>query len=103
LAGSDKNAFLPQFPTDFLSDALTGNLPQVCWVIASIVDSDHPPAPSLFGENTLSAIIAALSANPGQWAKTAMFVTYDENGGFFDHVLPVEPPLDQVGRARSEQ
>jgi phospholipase C len=38
-----KNAFLPQFPTDFLSDALTGNLPQVSWVIASFVDSEHPP------------------------------------------------------------
>jgi phospholipase C len=92
-----KNAFLPQFPTDFLSDALTGNLPQVSWVIASIVDSDHPPAPALFGENTLSTIIAALSTNPGQWAKTAMFVTYDENGGFFDHVAPVTAPPGTPG------
>jgi phospholipase C len=34
-------------------------------------------------------MITALSTNPVQWAKTAMFVTYDENGGFFDHVPPV--------------
>jgi phospholipase C len=92
-----KNAFLPQFPTDFLSDALTGNLPQVSWVIASIVDSDHPPAPSLFGEITLSSMITALSANPVQWAKTALFVTYDENGGFFDHVPPVTAPPGTPG------
>jgi phospholipase C len=84
-----KNAFLPQFPTDFLSDAMTGNLPQVSWVIASFADSEHPPEPSLFGEITLSSMITALSTNPVQWAKTAMFVTYDENGGFFDHVPPV--------------
>jgi phospholipase C len=92
-----KNAFVPQFPTDFLSDALTGNLPQVSWVIASLVDSDHPPAPSLFGEITLSSMITALSTNPVQWAKTAMFVTYDENGGFFDHVPPVTAPPGTPG------
>jgi phospholipase C len=92
-----KNAFLPQFPTDFLSDASTGNLPQVSWVIASIVDSDHPPVPSLFGESTLCAMITALITNPGQWAKTAMFVTYDENGGFFDHVAPVTAPSGTTG------
>ncbi len=74
-----QNAFGPQFPVDFLTDALSGNLPQVSWVLASIVDSDHPPAPSLFGENTLSAIISALTGNPALWAKTVLFATYDES------------------------
>jgi phospholipase C len=92
-----QNAFLPQFPGDFVNDALSGNLPQVSWLIASIVDSDHPPAPTLFGELTLSAILAALTANPAQWAKTALFVTYDENGGFFDHVPPVTAPPGTAG------
>jgi phospholipase C len=87
-----QNAFGPQFPVDFLADALSGNLPQVSWVLASIVDSDHPPAPSLFGENTLSTIISALTANSALWAKTVLFATYDENGGFFDHVAPVAAP-----------
>jgi phospholipase C len=92
-----QNAFLPQFPIDFLSDAATGNLPQVSWVIASVLDSDHPPAPSLFGELTLSAMLGALVANPAQWAKTAMFLTFDENGGFFDHVAPVTAPPGTAG------
>jgi phospholipase C len=61
------------------------------------VGSDHPPAPALFGENTLSAIITALSANPAAWAKTVLFVTYDENGGFFDHVAPITPPPGTPG------
>jgi phospholipase C len=88
-----KNAFQSQFPTDFLSDALSGNLPQVSWITGSVITSDHPPSPSLFGENTLSAIITALMANPAVWAKTVLFSTYDENGGFFDHVAPtVAPP-----------
>ena len=92
-----QNAFGPQFPTDFVADALSGNLPQVSWVIASIVDSDHPPAPSLFGESTLFAMLNALTANPAQWAKTALFVTYDENGGFFDHVPPPTAPPGTPG------
>ncbi len=88
-----QNAFVPSFPLDFLADVASGNLPQVSWVLASIIASDHPPAPALFGENTLSTIISALTANPAQWAKTALFCTYDENGGFFDHVPPpVAPP-----------
>ncbi len=92
-----KNAFSPQFPTDFVTDALAGNLPQVSWIIGSVVTSDHPPAPSLFGENVLSAIIAALTANPVAWAKTVLFATYDENGGFFDHVPPTTAPPGTPG------
>ena len=92
-----KNAFGPQFPADLLSDVASGNLPQVSWVLASLLSSDHPPAPPLFGEATLSAILTALSANPGLWSKTALFVTYDENGGFFDHVPPVIAPAGTPG------
>ena len=92
-----KNAFGPQFPADFISDAASGNLPQVSWIIASVIDSDHPPSPSLFGENTLSVLLTALMANPTVWSKTALFVTYDENGGFFDHVPPVTAPVGTAG------
>jgi phospholipase C len=92
-----KNAFLPQFPADFLADAASGNLPQVSWVLASLVDSDHPPFPSLFGESTLAGMLGALSLNPAKWAKTVLFVTYDENGGFFDHVPPITAPPGTPG------
>ena len=92
-----QNAFLPSFPADFLADALGGSLPQVSWILAPLVASDHPPAPTEFGETILSAIVAALRANPSQWAKTALFVTYDENGGFFDHVPPMTPPPGTPG------
>ncbi|HKF50378.1 MAG TPA: alkaline phosphatase family protein [Terracidiphilus sp.] len=91
------NAFVPQFPVDFVSDAATGNLPQVSWILASLIDSDHPPAPATLGESTLSLIVQSLTANPTVWAKTALFVTYDENGGFFDHVPPVTAPPGTAG------
>jgi phospholipase C len=92
-----QNAFGPQFPVDFLSDVVAGNLPQVSWLVGPIVTSDHPPSPSIFGENILSLIVSALMANSALWAKTVLFVTYDENGGFFDHVVPVTAPLGTPG------
>jgi phospholipase C len=91
------NAFVPQFPADFLSDALAGNLPQVSWLIVPVVASDHPPSPSLFGENMLSTVVSALMTNSAQWAKTVLFATYDENGGFFDHIPPVTAPAGTPG------
>jgi phospholipase C len=87
-----QNAFGPQFPVDFLADVVSGNLPQVSWIMGSVVTSDHPPAPSLFGENVLSLIIGALTASPTLWAKTVFLLTFDENGGFFDHVPPPTAP-----------
>jgi phospholipase C len=92
-----QNAFGPQFPADFLSDVASGNLPQVSWLIPPAVSSDHPPAPSLFGESILAIIVNALTANSAQWAKTVLFVTYDENGGFFDHVPPTTAPPGTAG------
>jgi phospholipase C len=92
-----QNAFGPQFPVDFLADVASGTLPQVSWLVGSVITSDHPPSPSVFGESILSLIVTALTTNPALWAKTVLFVTYDENGGFFDHVAPVTAPLGTPG------
>jgi phospholipase C len=92
-----QNAFGPQFPVDFLADVASGNLPQVSWLVGSVLTSDHPPSPSIFGENILSLIIGALTLDPALWAKTLLIVTYDENGGFFDHVPPVTAPAGTPG------
>jgi phospholipase C len=92
-----QNAFGPQFPVDFLADIAANNLPQVSWLVGSVLTSDHPPSPSIFGENTLSLIINALTANPALWAKTLFLVTFDENGGFFDHVPPTTAPPGTPG------
>jgi phospholipase C len=92
-----QNAFGPVFPTDFLADIASGNLPQVSWLVGSVFTSDHPPAPSLFGENVLSLVVNALAAQPSLWASTVLFLTFDENGGFFDHVAPVTAPPGTPG------
>jgi len=41
-----QNAFRPRISTDFLADVASGNLPQVSWLVGSVLTSDHPPAPS---------------------------------------------------------
>ena len=90
-------AVLPVFPTDFLLDVATGRLPPVSWVYGSIVTSEHPPAPVEYGQFTADLILKTLTSNPALWAKTALFITWDENGGFFDHVPPPVPPPGTPG------
>ncbi len=78
------------FPGDFALDALAGNLPQVSWVLGSLVDSEHAPAPVEWGQDDSHTVVTALLNSP-QWPNTVLFITYDENGGFFDHVPPPVP------------
>jgi phospholipase C len=87
----------PVFPTDFQQDVANGTLPQVSWIWTHIALSDHPPAPSVFGQQQLDTILQALTAKPDLWRKTALIVTWDENGGFFDHVPPPTPPPGTPG------
>ncbi len=88
------NALAPTFPADFMADCKAGTLPQVSWVLASLVQSEHPPAPVTYGEVALAEVLQGLLSNTAVWEKTALFATYDENGGFFDHV---PPPVAQPG------
>src|ERR1700736_381490 len=50
---------------------------------------DHPPTPIINGQHFLLKIYSALIGNPDRWSKTVVIITYDENGGFFDHVSPL--------------
>ena len=73
-------------------DALHNNLPQVSWIVPPEAYSEHPNWPANYGAWYVSEILDALTANPEVWSKTAFFLTYDENDGFFDHVVPPTPP-----------
>jgi phospholipase C len=88
-----RNAFLPRYPHDFAADVEAGTLPAVSWVAAAPNQDEHPPSPSNIGEQNVGHILQTLLRNPQVWAHTVFFVTWDENGGFFDHVSPpVAPP-----------
>ena len=88
----NSKGLVPTYPADFLSDVQSSSLPQVSWVYTTIVQSEHPPAPVTYGEVEAAQIVSALSSNEELWKKTALLITWDENGGFFDHVAPHVPP-----------
>ena len=93
-----QNAFVPTFPTDFESDVSAGTLPSVSWLNAKTPGADeHPPFAPNIGERVVDRVLRTLVSNPRAWAKTVLFVTFDENGGFFDHVAPPTPPPGTPG------
>jgi phospholipase C len=53
-------------------------------------NDDHPPTGVAGGQALLGEIYNVLTSNPARWAKTLIIVTYDEHGGFFDHVEPLD-------------
>ena len=81
-------------PDDFAQDVAAGKLPAVSWIVAPTAQSEHPNYPPAQGADfTASYVLSALAANPEVWAKTVVLLNYDENDGFFDHVVPpVAPP-----------
>ena len=87
-----RNALAPTWPAEFEADVAAGTLPQVSWVLAPMDFDEHPPAPVQVGQWVTSRVLAALVANPAVWSKTVVFISYDENGGFFDHVPPPTAP-----------
>jgi phospholipase C len=79
--------------TDFVTDALSGNLPAVSWVVAG-PQSEHPPNSVCVGENWTVEQINAVMQGP-DWDSTAIIVIWDDFGGFYDHVVP--PVVDGFG------
>jgi phospholipase C len=85
------------------ADAAAGTLPQVAFVDPGIAregydqSDEHPPAIMEVGQNWIGKVVDSLARSP-QWSKSAMFITYDEHGGFYDHVVPPKacPPDDRT-------
>lgn len=75
------------------ADVLNGRLPQVSWIIGTAEGSEHPgPSSPAQGADYIARVIDALTANPAVWARTVLFINFDENDGFFDHAPPPAPP-----------
>ncbi len=73
------------------SDVAGGTLPQVSWVVAPEAYTEHGNWPVNPGMWYAANVLDALTSNPEVWAKTALFLVYDENDGFFDHLVPPHP------------
>jgi phospholipase C len=78
------------------ADVVGGRLPQVSWIVAPEAYTEHPNWPANYGAWYVAQVLDALTADPSVWAKTALLITYDENDGLFDHVVP---PYPQAGRS----
>ena len=87
----------PTWPANFEADLAAGQLPQVSWVLAPMDLDEHPPSAPAWGAWVQSRVLSALVAQPQIWERTALFIAYDENGGFFDHVTPPAAPPDTPG------
>jgi phospholipase C len=77
---------------DFRADVRRGRLPAVSWIVAPEAYSEHPNWEPDFGAWYTSQVVDILASNPEVWSKMVLFVTYDEEGGFFDHLVPPTPP-----------
>jgi phospholipase C len=83
-----------QSVANFYSAAKAGTLPVVSWVVPSGEVSEHPPAPVSFGQSYVTSLVNAVMQSP-DWSSTAIFLSWDDWGGFYDHVAP--PLVDENG------
>jgi phospholipase C len=78
----------------FFTAARKGSLPAVTWITPTQRVSEHPPGLVSAGQTYVTALINAIMHGP-DWKSTAIFLTWDDWGGFYDHVVP--PRVDQNG------
>jgi phospholipase C len=77
----------------FRKDVEEKKLPLVSWLVAPEHFSDHPGSP-WYGAWYISEVLNILTQDPETWKKTIFIINYDENDGYFDHVLPFAPPVN---------
>jgi len=80
--------------SQFELDLKNNTLPEVCWIVPTFADSEHPPADSVRGMWHVTNLINAVMQSPA-WNDCAIIVTWDDFGGFYDHVPP--PQIDKYG------
>jgi len=80
---------------DFFEDAKAGKLPPVVYIDPAFFENDdHPPLHPIYGQELIASIYKALAASP-QWKNIMFVVTYDEGGGYYDHVAPPNDAADE--------
>jgi phospholipase C len=80
--------------SSFYASVARGTLPAVSWIAPSWATSEHPNASVRSGQAYVTGLVNAVMASP-EWSSTAIFVSWDDWGGFYDHVPP--PTVDAAG------
>jgi phospholipase C len=91
--GADWHENVTSPETQVLTDIAAGKLAQVTWIVPAANNSDHPGAPAQ-GPDWVASIVNAIGASQ-YWNSTTIFISWDDWGGFYDHVLP--PQTDDMG------
>jgi phospholipase C len=78
----------------FYQAAAHGSLPAVSWIVPNGTNSEHPQALVSTGQSYVTGLINAIMSGPN-WSSTAIFLAWDDWGGFYDHVVP--PRVDRNG------
>jgi phospholipase C len=73
------------------ADVKSGKLPKVSWIVGPQAYTEHPAFPPGYGAWYTAQVLNALTSDPDTWSKTALIITFDENDGFFDHVVGPYP------------
>jgi phospholipase C len=88
----DSSRFGNLAPNDqFLTDLAHGDLASVVWVMPKGDESEHPPSDAVVGEHYIVSLVNALMRGK-YWDSTAIFLTWDDYGGWYDHVPPPQVP-----------
>jgi phospholipase C len=77
--------------SSFIKAVDSDTLPQVSWIVAPAGYCEHPDYTPDYGAHYVNTVLQTLLSNPDLWKSTALFITYDEHDGFFDHQLPPFP------------
>lgn len=101
LTGGPENADgAVNFLAQLKQDVMNNTLPQVSWVLPTQALAEHPGSSEGIpgAADFIADVLDALTSNPEVWSKTALFVTFDENDGFFDHLpMPAVPSYNPDG------
>ena len=87
----------PDFPQVVVVEPAYGDAVRIT---GGVANDDHAPAPVSPGEVFLRQVYEALTVNPERWARTLLVITFDEHGGFYDHVVPPAVRFDPPARAK---
>ncbi|HEY1569236.1 MAG TPA: alkaline phosphatase family protein [Solirubrobacteraceae bacterium] len=86
------------YPGPFMADLAHGRLPSVSWVLTDRAATEHAGfSAAVSGEIPVAQLVKAVMSHPKVWRRTALFITWDGNGGFFDHVAPPAAPAGTKG------
>jgi phospholipase C len=80
------------FFTNLRNDVVNNALPEVSWIVAPQAYCEHPTYPPNWGAWYIANVLDALTANPEMLASTVLIINFDENDGFFDHIVPPTAP-----------